>query len=165
MRAGPKKKWKSAFQIGLWAELNAQKEWYLKNEVFIDEDIKKITELLPKHGSVSTQHWFYTPDCSQLAADTFIYPIHFHTSSGAILYLPLTRLPYWKISNRSPPPSRPYHPHQVYTKISCSTSANLPNLWKCLQVVRTTSIGRFLRPIVAFMDHLTPKYMFLGVMQ
>jgi hypothetical protein len=36
--AGPKK---SEFQKGLWAELNAQKEWYLKNGVFIDEDIKR----------------------------------------------------------------------------------------------------------------------------
>jgi hypothetical protein len=27
------------FQIDLWAELNAQKEWYMKNKVFIDEDI------------------------------------------------------------------------------------------------------------------------------
>jgi hypothetical protein len=28
--------------------------------VFIDEDIKKMTELLPKRGSASAQHWFYT---------------------------------------------------------------------------------------------------------
>jgi hypothetical protein len=27
---------------GMWAESNAQKEWYLKNEVFLDEDIKKM---------------------------------------------------------------------------------------------------------------------------
>jgi hypothetical protein len=76
--------------------LNAQKEWYLENGVFIDEDIKKMTELLPKRGLVSSQHWFYTPDCCQLAADTFLHPIHFHTSSGAMLYLPLTSLSYFK---------------------------------------------------------------------
>jgi hypothetical protein len=51
---------------------------------FIDEDIKKMTELLRKRGSVSTQHWFYTPDCCQVAADIFLHPIHFHTSSSAI---------------------------------------------------------------------------------
>ncbi|SAL97029.1 hypothetical protein [Absidia glauca] len=42
------------------AGLNVQNEWYLKNGVFIDEDIKKMTGLLPKRGSVSTQPWFYT---------------------------------------------------------------------------------------------------------
>jgi hypothetical protein len=74
----------------LWAELNAQKEWYLKNGVFIDEDMKKMTEQFPKRRSVFTQRWFYTPDCCQLAADIFLHPIHFHTSSSAMLYLPLT---------------------------------------------------------------------------
>ncbi|SAM05210.1 hypothetical protein [Absidia glauca] len=67
-----------------------------KNGVLIDEDIKKMTELPPKRGSVFTQHWFYTPDCCQLAADTFLHPIHFHTSSGAMLYPPLTSLSYYK---------------------------------------------------------------------
>ncbi|SAL98708.1 hypothetical protein [Absidia glauca] len=85
----PKKR-KSEFQTGLWAELNAPKEWYLKNGVFIDEDIKKMTELLPRRGSVFTQLWSYTPDCCKLEADTFLQPIHFHTSSGAMLYFPLT---------------------------------------------------------------------------
>jgi hypothetical protein len=76
----------------LWAELNAQKEWYLKN----GEDIEKMTELIPKRGSFFTQHCFYTPDCCQLAADTFLHPIHFHTSSGVMLYLSLTSLSYYK---------------------------------------------------------------------
>jgi hypothetical protein len=84
------------FKIGLWAELIAQNEWYLKNGMLIDEEIENMTELLPKHGSVFTQHWFYTPDCCQLAADTFLHPLHFPTSSGAMLYLPLTSLPYYK---------------------------------------------------------------------
>jgi hypothetical protein len=57
---------------------------------------KKMTELLPKRGSVFTQHWFYTPDWCQLAAHTFLHPIHSHTSSGAMLYLPLTSLSYYK---------------------------------------------------------------------
>jgi hypothetical protein len=39
--AGPKR---SEFQIVMWAELNAQKEWYLKNRVFIDQGIKMMTE-------------------------------------------------------------------------------------------------------------------------
>jgi hypothetical protein len=55
---------------------------------------KKMTELLPKRGSVSTQHWFYTLDCCQLAADTFLHTIHFHNSSAAMLYVPLTSLSY-----------------------------------------------------------------------
>jgi hypothetical protein len=45
-----KKKESRNFQIDLWAELNAPKGWYLKNGVFIDEDIKNRTELLPKRG-------------------------------------------------------------------------------------------------------------------
>jgi hypothetical protein len=53
LRARPKK---SAFQNGQWAELNAQKEWYLKNGVFIDENIKKMAELRPKRGLVFIQH-------------------------------------------------------------------------------------------------------------
>jgi hypothetical protein len=60
------------------AELNAQKEWYLKKKVFIVEDIKKMTELLPKRGLVFTQHWFYTSDCCQLAAKTLTVPIITH---------------------------------------------------------------------------------------
>jgi hypothetical protein len=91
--AGPygrvRKKWK-------WAELNAQKECYLKNGVFIDEDIKKMTEMFPKRGFVFTQYWFYTLDCCRLATDTFLNPIHFHTSSGAMLHPPLTSLSYFK---------------------------------------------------------------------
>jgi hypothetical protein len=46
-----------------------------------------MTELLPKRDSVFTQHQFYTLDCCQLAADTFLHPIHFHTSSGAMIYI------------------------------------------------------------------------------
>jgi hypothetical protein len=95
--ASPKKKKKSEFQIALWAELTAQKEWCLKKGVFIDEDIKNMTEMLPKHGSVFTEHWFYTPDCCQLAADTFLHPIHIHTFSGAMLLcLPLASVSYYK---------------------------------------------------------------------
>jgi hypothetical protein len=60
--------------------------------VFIDYNIKKRTKLLAKRGLVFTQHWFYTPDCCQLAAGTFLHPIHFHTASG----LPLTSLSYYK---------------------------------------------------------------------
>jgi hypothetical protein len=57
---------------------------------------KKKAELLPKRGSVFTQHWFNTLDCCQLAADTFLHPIHFHTSSGAMICLPLISLSYYK---------------------------------------------------------------------
>jgi hypothetical protein len=38
---------RSEFQLALWAKLDAQKEWYLNNGLFKDEDIKKMTELLP----------------------------------------------------------------------------------------------------------------------
>jgi hypothetical protein len=37
--------------MSFWVELNAQKEWYLKNGVLIDEDIKKMAELHPKRHS------------------------------------------------------------------------------------------------------------------
>jgi hypothetical protein len=89
---------------------------------------KKDDKLLPKRDSVFTQHWVYTPDCCQLAADTFLHPIHFHTSSGATLHLPLTNLLslqkkkkssfdklilLQKKSIHSPPPSNPYQTDQV----------------------------------------------------
>jgi hypothetical protein len=54
--------------------------------------------MLPKRGYIFTWHWFYTPGCCQLAAETFLHPIHFHTSSGAMLCLPLASLSYYKIN-------------------------------------------------------------------
>jgi hypothetical protein len=68
----------------------------LEERGVLDEDIKKTTELLLKRGSVFTRYGFYAAVCCQLAADTFLHPIHFHTSSGAMLYLPLTSLFYYK---------------------------------------------------------------------
>jgi hypothetical protein len=149
--ADPKKS--GNFKIGLWAKLNAQKEWYLENGVLIDEDIKKMAELLPKRGSVSTQHSFYTSDCCQPAADPFLRPIHFHTSSDAILDRPLTSLSYYKNNpialrlqasyttlieyrQRSHVPHPPIYP--IYENV-------------CKWYVPLQSVA-FLRLIVSFMD-------------
>jgi hypothetical protein len=65
-------------------------DWYLANAVYLEEDIKKTKVLLAKTGPVDSEHWFYTPDCCQLAADTYSRPIPFHSPLGAMLYLPFT---------------------------------------------------------------------------
>lgn len=87
----------SEIQIGMWAELTAQKTRYLKNTVFIDEDIKKMTELLPKRGSVFHPILVLYTRLLSNGAGTFLHQTHFHTSSGAMLYLPLSSLSYYKI--------------------------------------------------------------------
>jgi hypothetical protein len=76
--------------------LKAHKDWYLAHEVFMNEEIDKMNELLSMRGSVSSQHWFYSPDCCQLAADTFLNPIQFHSPDGAMLYLPFTSTSFFK---------------------------------------------------------------------
>lgn len=75
--------------------LLGNKDWYIKNDVYRGDDVTRMVEILEmREKNVASRYWFYTPDCCQLAADTFITPLHFHSTHGAQLYLPMTNTTY-----------------------------------------------------------------------
>jgi hypothetical protein len=112
-----------------------------------------MTELLPKRGSVFTRHWFYTSACCELAADTFLHPIHFHTPSGTKLYIPLTSLSCYKIN---PFALRLQASHIILIKYRQRSHTPHPLIYPiyenvCRRYVPPQSVA-FVRLIVAFMD-------------
>lgn len=72
------------------AHLDGRTDWYLSNDVYIDDDIKKMKDILNATGRVGSDLWFSSPDCCQLAADTYLTPICFHSFEGATLFIPMT---------------------------------------------------------------------------
>jgi hypothetical protein len=76
-------------------QLLGNKDWYIQNGVYEEKDVSRMIKILEmRKENVSTEYWFYTPDCCQLAADTYITPLHFHSIHGAQLYLPMTNTTY-----------------------------------------------------------------------
>jgi hypothetical protein len=77
--------------------LRQNMEWLLLNGVFVPDDIDRMMEVVtykasPKSGEViPRKYWFYYPECCQLAANTFLTPIAFHSElGGSSLFLPIT---------------------------------------------------------------------------
>jgi hypothetical protein len=124
---------KSEFQIASWAELNApKKRWYLKNGVFIDEDINKMTELLPKRVQFLLNVGFIHPAfVNWQQTHSCIDPLsHF---LGAMLYLPLTSLSYCKNN----PIALHLQAIQI-TSLTLTTSQGSESCLRCASGIRLT---------------------------
>jgi hypothetical protein len=69
--------------------------FYMTTQIF--PDFEHLVQTLSYKGEgsiVPQQYWFSTPDCAQLAADSFRRPIECHTPHGPTLYLPLSNTTY-----------------------------------------------------------------------
>jgi hypothetical protein len=69
-------------------------DWLVELGVHLQDDVEKMKHILQQRGSVGVEHWFYFPDCCQLAANTFLTPISFHSAENSILFLPITNFTY-----------------------------------------------------------------------
>jgi hypothetical protein len=76
--------------------LNANHHHYRQNGVFLDDDLKKLFAILRHQGACAgePQLWFNSPDCAQLAADTFLRPIEVHSNQQSMIMLPLSNTTY-----------------------------------------------------------------------
>ncbi|KAI8140590.1 hypothetical protein BJV82DRAFT_211312 [Fennellomyces sp. T-0311] len=78
--------------------LVSKQDWYLESGVFIMDDIRRLRNILNAKGNCVDDPglWFSSPDCTQLASDTFRIPIEVYTPLGNTLFLPFTNTRYAK---------------------------------------------------------------------
>lgn len=74
--------------------LIAHGDWLVQHGVYLQDDIDELKRILVLRGPVGKDDWFYFPDCCQLAADTFLTPISFHSATVSVLFLPITNVTY-----------------------------------------------------------------------